>query len=271
MESYNKAILYAILGGFFSGDGCIKTTSSVSSAGHRNYVPHLQVTSISNDILFLLKKTFGGTITMMRKRKGGDGHIYEWRFSGDSVMTALGHMKPYIIGKASQVNIIMAWPPRKQFKIDATGTRKKRMDIHSLLQSLKKEVPEEPIPAFGRVQAVCFVGGFFGADGCVYAYNPRESSITVMFDQKHRHVLDCINTWFPSISGVKDHVATCQSGRFPCFRLGYTGQEALDFLSIIVDYVPVDHKREQCRVVIDPELPMEEKVKRLKELKMYSE
>lgn len=105
----------AYLAGFFDGEGCV---SILSYHGGKSFGIRLFASQIDPRPLNILKDKFGGSIQVQPKLPNRRT-IYKWGVEGEKAVIALNLLRPYLVVKSEQADIVLEFAP-------LIGTSKKR-------------------------------------------------------------------------------------------------------------------------------------------------
>ena len=141
--------------GFFDGEGCVIVELSKNDKckhGVRT-VLHAQVTQTSLPCLELFLGWFGGKIVASRDKtpQGRRWSVqYRWGIKNDGAMEFLAQIRPYLVVKASQVDVAMKYPIRRPDG-GKYGNRanplpedvmQARLEVRKLLQNIRASMKE---------------------------------------------------------------------------------------------------------------------------------
>lgn len=111
MEKQQKpkinSIVLSYLAGFFDGEGCVSIFHNKNQSSFQRNPNHSLAVSVNNTnpvVLILLKKHFGGNITLIKRKKKEWRDIFQWHLSCDKAKGFLKAIKPYVKVKEKQVD-----------------------------------------------------------------------------------------------------------------------------------------------------------------------
>jgi hypothetical protein len=105
--------------GFFDGEGCVLVSERKNQTIYQLFV---SVTQQDPTALHLLKQRFGGNVTPDKtavigyERKRGAVLCWRWKSTSSVAHDFLKAIEPYVVVKAEQVRVALAWPtPGKKY------------------------------------------------------------------------------------------------------------------------------------------------------------
>lgn len=113
----------AYLAGLFDGEGCFLIAKSKVNKKHSSRPFRFQAYAIlqirQKIVCDLLQKTFGGTVSLVRRKNPKHSDIYKWLGSGKTLDKILLHLEPFLIIKKEQAVVLLDFQSVKS----ATGNR----------------------------------------------------------------------------------------------------------------------------------------------------
>lgn len=102
----------AYFAGIIDGEGSIYigNFSSNKKTGAKYYQTNMEITNTSKDLIVWINKTFGGRMweyTPKQTPKNSRKKVYRWILTGDPLTYICKMIKPYIIAKKEQLNIML--------------------------------------------------------------------------------------------------------------------------------------------------------------------
>ena len=133
------------IAGFFDGEGSI----GVYRNGRGNFHLRTQLTQnvlpSSEALLSGLKERFGGNLARMRSSIYRRGEAFNWQLNGTVAAQFLRTIRPYLVLKAEQADVAMAWQeakpaPQRDARGRMVGARREHpidLEAERLLKALK--------------------------------------------------------------------------------------------------------------------------------------
>lgn len=136
----HTAAEFAYLAGIIDGDGFFYINYSYlnKDTGYKSYLANIEITNTNKDVIDWLVKTFGGRLySYSAERSAKDinkRQVHRWICSGKAVDYLCKSMKPYLIVKAKQVDVMINM--RKTY-LESNSTSR---DVNGCLLPLPKEI-----------------------------------------------------------------------------------------------------------------------------------
>jgi len=115
------------LAGFVDADGSFFVYCANSRAEHPWYVPEINVTNTNRDVPEAFARLFGGKVHPKGKPKGNRRQAYQWVVQFNKARLAAAALRPYLIIKPRQAEIIRDWPSRRGVRPPATFEAQTRL------------------------------------------------------------------------------------------------------------------------------------------------
>lgn len=96
----------AYIAGFFDGEGTITIHHRNASTKKNWYRVCASVSNTDNTLLELLRDSFGGYISMLR-RNGNRKDIYQWHITSTGAVVFISAIKPYLRQKLDQADVAL--------------------------------------------------------------------------------------------------------------------------------------------------------------------
>lgn len=123
------------MAGIFDGEGCfcIYTTMSKGSAKYPYYILNAVINIREKVICDLFQKEFGGHVSMNKRYDKNHSPTYIWKVSAKKLRAFVEIIKPYLILKRKQAEVIESFYCIRPFTtIKITSEENARMEEHRL-------------------------------------------------------------------------------------------------------------------------------------------
>ncbi len=188
----------AYLAGFFDGDGCVSSTTSMSGC---QLVVGQQVSG--SDVLVAFLHAFGGSICLHGPGKGNRKPALKWSAYGEAGRFAAVALHAHCLVKREQLRIAINWPQEAA----------QRRELALRLKSLKQAPANIVVPTGISWN---YFTGFFDADGCIHV-SSKAKSVQLEVSQKDGSILHVVRHFLLNKLPAGSHVPIYIGGH--CQRL----------------------------------------------------
>ena len=197
----------AYLAGFFDGDGCVSSTTSMSGC---QLVVGQQVSG--SDVLVAFLQAFGGSICLNTPGKGNRKPSLKWSAYGEAARFAAAALHAHSLVKREQLGIAINWPQEAA----------QRRELALRLKSLKRAPSNIVVPTSISWN---YFTGFFDAEGCIHVCT-KAKSVRLEVAQKDGSILHVVRHFLLNKLPAGSHV--------PIYICGHCQRLMVLSLSVVV-------------------------------------
>jgi len=121
----------AYLAGIIDGEGCV----SVGWRLKKYLTPTLQITNTRLELLEWVKARCGGSIYSPAEKRPNRKPSHLWTTAGQKALNVLREVRPYILLKGEQIDLLLALPRQSTKERDSLGRIKAKMGPEELAQN----------------------------------------------------------------------------------------------------------------------------------------